>query len=68
MPVLFWQVRGGYLGRKIAVYKYRTLKAPFTASGKPVDEERRLSFVGRFLRRTHLDELPQLVGVLKGDM
>jgi lipopolysaccharide/colanic/teichoic acid biosynthesis glycosyltransferase len=67
-PVLFWQQRVGALGRNFLVYKFRTLRAPFDRRGRPLREDERLSTVGRLLRATHLDELPQLLNVLVGDM
>lgn len=67
-PVLFWQLRLGVGGRPFLVYKFRTLISPFDAQGRPVPDDRRLSALGRFLRRTHFDELPQLLNILKGDM
>jgi lipopolysaccharide/colanic/teichoic acid biosynthesis glycosyltransferase len=67
-PVLFWQQRTGLRGRPFVLYKIRTLRAPFDWHGRPVPEEQRLSWVGRWLRKSRLDELPQLLNVLVGDM
>ncbi len=67
-PVLFWQERVGWKGRSFLVYKFRTLRAPFDPAGKPIFEERRPSSIGRFLRTTRMDELPQLLNVLVGEM
>jgi lipopolysaccharide/colanic/teichoic acid biosynthesis glycosyltransferase len=67
-PVLFWQQRIGMHGRRFVLYKIRTLRAPFDWHGRPVSEEQRLSWVGRWLRKSRLDELPQLLNVLVGDM
>ena len=50
------------------IYKFRTLKAPFDSTGHPTTGSRRPSAVGRFLRATRLDELPQLLNVLFGEM
>jgi lipopolysaccharide/colanic/teichoic acid biosynthesis glycosyltransferase len=55
-------------GRPFLIYKFRTLKAPFSSSGRPTGNVRRPSAVGRFLRATRLDELPQLLNVLFGEM
>ena len=67
-PVMFWQQRTGLRGRPFVLYKVRTLRAPFDGHGRPVQEEQRLSWVGRWLRKSRLDELPQLLSVLVGDM
>jgi sugar transferase EpsL len=64
-PVLFKQVRAGLKGRPFVIYKFRTM-AVVTAF--PRDERSRQSPPGLFLRRLGLDELPQLLNVLKGDM
>lgn len=69
-PILFRQKRVGRLGREFVILKYRTMKSetnPYTTA--PVSEEDpRITPSGRWLRRTSLDELPQLLNVLKGDM
>jgi lipopolysaccharide/colanic/teichoic acid biosynthesis glycosyltransferase len=49
-------------------YKLRTLRPPFDRSGQRVPDERRVSWIGRLLRRTRIDELPQVLNVLVGDM
>jgi lipopolysaccharide/colanic/teichoic acid biosynthesis glycosyltransferase len=67
-PIMFWQQRLGEGGRTFTIYKIRTLRPPFDQRGRPVPENRRLSWVGALLRRTRLDELPQLFNVLVGDM
>jgi lipopolysaccharide/colanic/teichoic acid biosynthesis glycosyltransferase len=66
--MMFWQQRLGEGGRTFTIYKIRTLRPPFDQWGRPLSEDCRLSWVGTFLRRTRLDELPQLFNVLVGDM
>jgi len=67
-PILFWQHRPGFCGRVFQLYKIRTLRAAFDRDGNKVPEDKRLSVIGRFLRRTRFDELPQLLNVLVGEM
>lgn len=67
-PVLFWQERTGRRGVPFLIYKYRTLRAPFDPKGRPALGDRQPSAIGQFLRSTRIDELPQLINVLLGDM
>lgn len=70
-PVLYAQERVGRFGDTFRMYKFRTMRVDAEAGG-PVwaaaKEDPRMTSVGRFLRRTHLDELPQLFNVLRGEM
>lgn len=67
-PVLFRDERAGLNGERIGVTKFRSMRPPSeTPAGLCTDEER-LTPLGRFLRRTSLDELPQLFSVIRGDM
>ncbi len=70
-PMLYSQERVGRFGEPFTIYKFRTMRIDAEASG-PVwasgDEDPRLTRLGGFLRRSHLDELPQLLNVLKGEM
>ena len=67
-PVWFRQVRPGLRGRPFVLYKFRTMNDARDAVGNPLPDELRLTGVGRWLRCTSLDELPQLLNVVKGDM
>ena len=66
--VLFRQLRPGYKERPFTVYKLRTMAKPATEDGSILAEFERVTAVGRFLRMTSIDELPQLWNVLSGDM
>lgn len=67
-PVLFRQQRPGQGGRAFEFLKFRTMTNATDASGAPLPDAARLTALGRALRATSLDELPQLLNVLKGDM
>ena len=70
-PVIYSQDRVGRFGEVFKIFKFRSMRIDAEAHG-PVwaggDEDPRLTRVGKFLRRTHLDELPQLINVLRGEM
>lgn len=69
--IIFRQERIGYKGRPFMLYKFRSMIMTAEADGKPAlcrQDDKRLTRVGRFLREHHLDELPQLWNVLKGEM
>lgn len=66
--VLFRQVRPGLRGRHFTLYKFCSMQDAYDQYGNLLPDEQRLTRIGRFLRKTSLDELPQLCNVLKGDM
>ncbi len=67
-PVLFRQTRPGLNGRPFAMVKFRTMRDAADAAGRPLPDAERLTPLGRFLRATSLDELPELWNVLRGEM
>lgn len=67
-PILFRQQRPGLNGRPFFLYKFRTMADWKDSRGVLLPDEKRLTSFGSFLRRFSLDELPQLMNVLKGDL
>ena len=68
LPTVFWQQRPGVGGDPFRLYKFRTMIAAHDKHGRRVPDDQRSSAVGHMLRRTRLDELPQLYNILIGDM
>lgn len=67
-PVVFKQVRPGLNGKPFTMLKFRTMKDLCDVDGRLLSDEQRLTSAGRFLRKTSIDELPELLNVLKGEM
>lgn len=68
-PILFKQKRPGKDGKIFTVYKFRTMStALIDRNGKELSDFERMTRIGKFLRKTSIDELPQLFNILKGDM
>ena len=65
---LFTQLRPGLNEQIFRLYKFKTMNDKVDKTGKLLSDAKRLTPVGRFLRKTSLDELPQLINVLRGDM
>ncbi|AMN49100.1 sugar transferase [Psychrobacter sp. P2G3] len=67
-PVLFRQVRPGLNSEPFEMFKFRTMTDAVDSEGKPLSDGERITDFGRFLRKTSLDELPELLNIIKGDM
>lgn len=67
-PVIFTQVRPGLNQKPFKIMKFRSMKNPVDSSGKPLSDAERLTKFGEIMRSFSLDELPQLINILKGDM
>jgi len=71
MPLFYNQIRSGRGGQPYRITKFRTMRRDAEADGKPKwakEDDERATRVGRFLRKTHLDELPQFWNVVRGEM
>jgi len=64
----FYQIRPGKHGKLFKVIKFKTMNDKKDDQGNLLSDEKRLTNLGKFVRKTSLDELPQLINVLKGDM
>ena len=67
-PILFRQVRPGLHEKPFSIYKFRSMKHGVDAEGNLLSDEERLGRFGNALRNLSLDELPQLINILRGDM
>ena len=67
-PVLFTQERPGKNGKLFKLYKFRTMTDEKNENGERLPDEKRLTSFGRILRSTSLDEMPELINIIKGDM
>jgi len=67
-PVLFRQTRPGLHGNPFTIYKFRTMTDKRDENGNLLPDSERLTRLGRFLRMTSMDELPEFFNVIKGDM
>ena len=67
-PIFFKQERPGYKEKLFTIIKFRTMSNPITNKNKTSDDHKRLTKLGRWLRKTSIDELPSLVNIIKGEM
>lgn len=67
-PVLFHQTRPGYRARPFQLHKFRSMREEHDAQGNLLPDEQRLTPLGKFMRASSLDELPELFNVLRGEM
>lgn len=67
-PVFFCQTRPGLHGAPFRMIKFRTMRDAFDRDGKPLPDAQRMTRLGAFLRASSIDELPELINVLKGEM
>ncbi len=67
-PVLFRQQRPGWHGRPFTIFKFRTMTIARDSSGRLLSDANRMTRLGAFLRRTSLDELPEVFNILRGEM
>ncbi len=70
-PVLFKQLRLGLNGKEFLIYKFRSMvrdQSSFRKTDKIFEDDPRITKVGKFVRKTSIDELPQLINIIKGEM
>src|SRR5512142_1406182 len=67
-PIFFRQPRAGLHGCVFHIYKFRTMRNVYDEQGRLLPDDQRISRLGKFLRATSLDELPEMINVLRGEM
>lgn len=67
-PIFFIQQRTGYKCKQFGLIKFRTMNYVRDSSGILLSDYKRLTFLGKFLRKTSIDELPSLINIVKGDL
>lgn len=67
-PIIFCQLRTGKDAQPFKLYKFRTMTNKYDEHNNLLPDEKRMTKIGRFIRSTSIDELPQLINVLKGDI
>ena len=67
-PIFFRQLRLGYQGNPFTIIKFRTMSDTFDSDGNLLPDEQRLTPFGHFLRQLSLDELPEIINILRGEM
>ena len=67
-PAIYSQRRPGYHQKIFSIYKFRSMRVETTRNGVPLSDEERVTRSGKILRKTSIDELPQLFNILKGEM
>lgn len=67
-PILFRQNRPGYKSKIFEIFKFRTMRSGLDQDGNPLPDEQRISSLGKALRSLSLDELPEVINILRGEM
>lgn len=67
-PILFRQNRPGYKSKIFEIFKFRTMRSGLDQDGNPLPDEQRITSLGKALRSLSLDELPEVINILRGEM